>query len=541
MATITLTPAQSADPAQVQAALNSAADSDSVILPNGSYTWTKQVSLSGKSIKLLGESKGGVTLVNNIPPGSTWKTRPLLNLSSSKLSTLEVANLAFTIGSNNSSGSYMGIAQCTLWSAEGRPFYLHDCAFTINQAIAKGLQLFTNGGVVSRCTFKSNMSSYSDGIVMQASTDTYKSVSTLGTLDSGGTKNTYVEDCEFRDVGVGYSLDMSDCARMVVRHCKFINSYIGSHGQESSPFGCRHYEIYNNTFTVPNTSSNTQDFCWLRGGTGVIFDNSFDPQYYKSCVMMQILALTKNEQIGCQTQYPVPRQVGQGWSGASGSYSYPGWPANGSGYITDPLYIWNNTKNASAAWVTFGDSSPDQCGNNLHSKDFIREGRDYFLNAGAKPGYSSFVYPHPLTSGSPPIEQPPIEQPPSSGGEPIIVDSADAEVKFSGGWRQTTDEVDVVGGTMSYSVPASAKLSFTGTKIEVIAKTAPNKGKANVLIDGAQVGTIDFYSNAYLHKVTVFSKTVSSGTHTIEIVSAESKNSASTGTVIDLDAFRVTP
>jgi hypothetical protein len=550
MSTITLSPTQAADPAQVQAALNAAADGDAISLPKGDYTWNKQVSCSGKSIRLLGDATSGTTLINNIPPPSNWKSQWLIYLTGSNRSTLEVANLAFKIGSANTSGGFKGTAQISLGSAPGRPYYLHDCSVRINGPIAKGLQLFTNGGLVSKCKFQSDLYSYSDGIVMQSSNDTYKSVSTLGTLDDG-TKNTYVEDCEFVDIGVGYSLDMSGCARMVVRHCKFINSYIGSHGQESDPFGCRHYEIYDCEFRVPNLDSNTQDFCWLRGGTGVIFDNSFDPSYYKSCVMMQILSLTKNEQIGCQTDYPVPRQVGQGWSGGEGSYSYPGWPANGSGYITDALYIWDNTKNASAAWVTFGDSSPDQCGNNLHSRDFIKENRDYYLNAGPKPGYTPYQYPHPLASGQqPPIEQPPIEQPPTeppveqppSGGEPETIDGADSRVSFSGGWRHTTDEIDVVGGTMSYSVPASAKLEFSGTGIEVIVKTAPNKGKANIVLDGTQVAIVDLFSMSYLHKVVIFSKTgLPTGVHTIELVSAESKNSNSTGTVIDLDSFRVTP
>jgi hypothetical protein len=64
---------------------------------------------------------------------------------------------------------------------------------------------------------------------------------------------------------------------------------------------------------------------------------------------------------------------------------------DGTKFITDPLYIWNNT----AAQSAVGSYSPDECGNGLSSTDFIKEGRDYITDV-AKPGYKKYPYPHPL-------------------------------------------------------------------------------------------------------------------------------------------------
>jgi len=78
-----------------------------------------------------------------------------------------------------------------------------------------------------------------------------------------------------------------------------------------------------------------------------------------------------------QVSYPVPRQIGQNY--------------NGTSYFTDPVYIWGNDRTPD---MGLGWSWGNPCG--LVWNDFVREGRDYVLGT-AKPGYSPYVYPHPLT------------------------------------------------------------------------------------------------------------------------------------------------
>jgi hypothetical protein len=226
---------------------------------------------------------------------------------------------------------------------------------------------------------------------------TWQTPSTMGTADTNGTANTYVEDCTFLNSWIG-SMDFSDNVRAVVRHCTFKNAAIYCHGQDSSPFGPRHWEIYNNTwhFDHPAVSSEyLQDWMTMRGGTGVVFGNEFpliDLGYTKKpSVLLCVYGISMDP---CYTQYPVPRQVGQSWKG-TGGYSYPEKPDNGTGYYTDPIYIWDNTGSGSKApYLVDLNWLNDECGNGMKISDFVKEGRDYVL--GAKPGYTPYTYPHPL-------------------------------------------------------------------------------------------------------------------------------------------------
>jgi hypothetical protein len=373
-----------------QAAVNAAPVGGTVLLPYGTFTWTKTVFVV-KSLNIFGESVSSpTTILNNHPNPTSFQEKGIITMSSSAGVNAQIKNIHFRIGPNIS-GAYQGL--CQLWFARGSSggiLLLHDCTFDANATIAKGLRLYQNGAVIWNCTFNATGASYVDGIAIQyVSSDTYRAPSTMGVLDKTGVANCYVEDSKFNNISPGYSLDMEDGARFVVRHCAFTNSYIGSHGQETGPFGMRHAEVYNCTFTNPNWNIPTQAALWMRGGTWVIFNNTFGPiPYGKATVMMQILSLSEGiYYLGgthvFPTHYPIPRQIGQGWIGAGG-YSYPDLPQDGGGYTTDPVYIWSNTPSVPS--VAFG---------NLLTGEFIKAGRDYFIGT-PKPGYVPYLYPHPL-------------------------------------------------------------------------------------------------------------------------------------------------
>ena len=108
--------------------------------------------------------------------------------------------------------------------------------------------------------------------------------------------------------------------------------------------GMRHFEIYNNSFLLPdktcpggsNTSlSNINQFIWIRGGTGVIYNNNFD-HLSTSCWGTKTEIKLSNRgaeddrpQGTCSaTHYPVPHQIGQS--------------NNGSSDFTDPIWFWGN-------------------------------------------------------------------------------------------------------------------------------------------------------------------------------------------------------
>lgn len=81
-----------------------------------------------------------------------------------------------------------------------------------------------------------------------------------------------------------------------------------------------------------------------------------------------------------------------------------------------------------------------------------------------------------------------------------------------------------------------AYLDFTGRDVAWIAHKAPNRGKAEVWIDGAKVATVDLYSSTTQLRQVVFRKYwASSGGHTIQVKLLGTKNSSSTGTRVDID------
>jgi hypothetical protein len=159
----------------------------------------------------------------------------------------------------------------------------------------------------------------------------------------------------------------------------------------------RHFEVYENVFdyTFDPLNPNAQDvgyFLFIRGGTGIIADNVIDDiisQEWgdKSEVRLTVFSITRRGgQLPCQTKYPAFRQVGQGY--------------NGTGYFTDPVYIWGNSGAGNYGDPELAQYEPDECGNGQQLADYLKVNRDYFLSA--RPGYNKFTYPHPLRSRSAP-------------------------------------------------------------------------------------------------------------------------------------------
>ncbi len=387
-----------------QAAINAAHPGSTVRIPNGTYSWTSAVTIPGKAIHLTGQSAEGATVKNDS------SLEAILLVNEAKNGSIELNALRFVSGTaSGPSGSAHHIK--VFHSTDGKPVLVHDCYFETNGgAVVYSIEWLTNGGVIWNCKFSSNYN-FAGGIQFKyTNSGTWKTPSTMGTADTSGTANTYVEDCTFTGMFLG-CIDFDDNSRTVVRHCKFDNSAIYSHGQDTSPDGARHWEVYNNTFIYNASGSpsgfpkitfplNLQDWFTIRGGTGIIADNQFDNILYKNiAVQFNVYSINRaSNSIPCQTSYPAPRQVGQTWIGSKG-YSYANAPVDGGGYATDPVYIWGNTGSAtqSPIFVGLNQYLPDECGNGQRIENYVKAGRDYILGA-QKPGYARYTYPHPLRS-----------------------------------------------------------------------------------------------------------------------------------------------
>ena len=80
----------------------------------------------------------------------------------------------------------------------------------------------------------------------------------------------------------------------------------------------------------------------------------------------------------------------------------------------------------------------------------------------------------------------------------------------------------------------------TGSYCALIAKTAPWYGRAEVTLDGLTTTQVDFYSPTITWKKMVYNTgLLSNATHTLQVKYLGSKYWASTGYVVDADAFDV--
>lgn len=87
---------------------------------------------------------------------------------------------------------------------------------------------------------------------------------------------------------------------------------------------------------------------------------------------------------------------------------------------------------------------------------------------------------------------------------------------------------------------ATATFTFTGTGVEWITARGRSYGKASVSVDGGPATTVDLYrSSAAWQVVGSWVSGLAQGSHTIVVKVLGTKNGASTGMLVPVDAFVV--
>jgi hypothetical protein len=117
-----------------------------------------------------------------------------------------------------------------------------------------------------------------------------------------------------------------------------------------------------------------------------------------------------------------------------------------------------------------------------------------------------------------------------------------AKLAYIGTWKKTTSSSASKGSFASCNdTNASVTITFSGTNLVWIAGTGPSYGQAKVTVDGGEGSTVDLYSAAAKWQVKIWdSGTLEMGSHIIMIERLGTKNTASTGMSINVDAFDVT-
>ena len=389
--------------ADVQAAINAAQDGNTVVIPAGTYTWTTGVKVSTpKAITIRGAGIDQTIIIDNV------------NKSGGREDTVLVAiNLALGKRFRLTGMTFRGMAQDTevynkgtvtvAGNAEG--FRLDHLKFDKpgTSAIRYYGALY---GVVDHCVF--DLSNGKQGNVIWHENwggHEYGDGSFAEPLALGTEKAIYLEDNTFIGSGVAGAgvVDSMGGGRFVFRHNSVTDDNLATHGTESTGRfrGVRSYEIYDNVFTTSHFL-----FCgvYLRGGTGVIFNNTFRGAGGQSGYKIGILTANYRSD---RAYMPWGMATGTNpWDGNQDSSGYPcldqvGWgtcdllprdpdpPASWPHQSSEPLYLWNNN------WTPV----PSNPGGVVGSQNLvIRENRDY-LNDTPKPGYTPYTYPHPLVTG----------------------------------------------------------------------------------------------------------------------------------------------
>jgi subtilisin family serine protease len=114
---------------------------------------------------------------------------------------------------------------------------------------------------------------------------------------------------------------------------------------------------------------------------------------------------------------------------------------------------------------------------------------------------------------------------------PSVVNDRSTAIAYAGAWAKAPYS-GAFGGSTTYATAAGARarLTFTGRSVALVAPVGPTRGSASIWIDGVNRGTVGFSASAGKSRVVMYSATLSSATHTIEV------RLAGTGRV-DIDGF----
>jgi hypothetical protein len=374
--------ANSCSRTDVQAAVNAAGDGDTVLVPAGNCMWatpaasTPAVLIAGKAITLQGAGIAQTVITD--ATGTNWN-ESLIRVDGVEGKPFRITGFTFT--GINVQASVQIYGNC-------KSFRLDHCEFESPTDFVTAIN--TSGytyGVIDHCTF------FNSRVLVSGDDDAaWQRPLTLGSANA-----VYVEDCTFDCTAQCNTVDANAGGRYVFRYNTMRNSHVEAHS--GCPSGLRatfSHEVYANTIVAETP---TYRPFLIRGGTGVIFNNTITGSYtspdihvddQRSCVDVS----------GYSCHAP--------WDRCDGDSIYDGNEPAGYGYpcrdqigrstdsgITttqalEPMYEWDNTYGGADVDIIL---NPAMC---VTMTYHIQEGRDFY-NDTSRPGYTPYVYPHPLT------------------------------------------------------------------------------------------------------------------------------------------------
>lgn len=327
----------------VQNAVNAAAAGDIIIIPSGSWTWSGSLKIAKKSLTVQGKGIGSTIL--------TTGTKGIL-LTGETANNLRITGIEFRSGNQL---IYAGGSGTPAQAVKN--IRVDNCKFVSTNVVIETHGAVT--GVFDHCTFQDAYGGRIYGSNDPYARPPYK----LGTSDALFFENNTI------NVTTGgnppHFIASNSHSKYVVRNNVFnykksLWDIVDAHGAcEVKGRGSATWEIYNNTFNIIASMSRV---IHLRGGQGVVFNNSFAGSYTPSQpITVTDYAVCNGPCTQSCTTYPCPDLINH-------------------------AYFWNNKIRTSPV------NPVNSC------SGFIKLNRDYFI--GAMPEYVPFTFPHPLTVSS---------------------------------------------------------------------------------------------------------------------------------------------
>jgi len=358
----------------VNTAIASASDGDTVLLPPCSSTWsgtaTPPITFC-KSITLQGS---GVGITNITGVEKTQGLGGAIYVANCANKTIRITNFSMISG---------GIAQGLIFFAytQGSTIRVDHMSFDGGTNGDGALSVYGGYGVADHNTFMN-----SSLLVQHPVSGDSQMGNTSWTLGpSFGTGNAfYFEDNTFNDT-VYTEKDCADGGRVVYRYNTFTSYGPFTHGFDTTPRSCFELDAYNNTFTGAGFNQLYYMFRY-RGGSGLLYNN-----LWKGNVPSMGYIHIENYRSYSPNGEPILSGYGScdGTSSYDGNTSatakYHGWPCRdqigrGTNQGSYPLYSWNNCIGSS-----LGCSSTDQAtisvvggGTTDYTPAQIIENRDFY-------------------------------------------------------------------------------------------------------------------------------------------------------------------
>jgi len=352
---------------EIQAAIDSAAAGDTVFIPAGRSTWSERVEIR-KEICIFGAGMDSTTIIRvgegeafyvNVDVGDTIRVSGMTidgNSESIGINSYNAKN--FRIDNIEFLNCRRGII---LWNYS-YGVVDHNIFFDV---LVEGVLVYGDDSV-GWDREDSYLTAYGDNLGHPE----FVFIEDNDFIYSENAEPDYVAHVVASNHGARYVLRYNNIDAVYIEDQLHVGSIIDVHGNFFYGRGTVAFELYNNVINSEHSFRGMN----IRGGTGVIFGNTFTGDFTHSIHMTNYRSWNtpSDESPGdcpvgdydpccCPEDYPCVDQINN-------------------------LYIWDNTYNGSPVQAEVDDRGY----NTVH----IQENRDYSHEE--RPGYTPYTYPHPL-------------------------------------------------------------------------------------------------------------------------------------------------